>query len=294
MGVKSLTSFLQQETPHALCVFDDLTRYRRMTMAIDVSIYMYRYAYARESTSQHCVQQFMRLNQRLAAAQVRPVYVFDGKPSAQKRDVIRHRARRRERVDAQSAPRRPRVTADHYARLRAALQAERIAYVQAEGDAEKACAWLCMMGFAHLVASDDYDALAYGAPLVVRNLNSSVFTEINRRALLRHAGMSERQFVEFCILSGCDFTPKGCCLGMRRALETTRATHPSPYTPALLSAVREYSITEVPLSAQMSCATFLVRGVVGAISLACTAGAVEAMRVKERSSSPGQKKCVSH
>lgn len=222
MGIKSFSRFLEDEAPTSLRTVADLRRYRTLTMAIDVSIYMYRFAYCVNSTPTTCARQFIRMHERLSRAHVHPVYVFDGRPNAQKRDVIRQRVRRREQQAARAPRERPRVTAEHFATLKTALRLGGASFLQARGDAEKACAWLCLAGLAHVVASNDYDALAYGAPVMVRNINCDVLTEIDRSTVLAATGLSEERFLYFCVLCGCDYTPRGFRLGVRRALVAAR------------------------------------------------------------------------
>ena len=222
MGIKSFSRFLEDEAPASMSIFSNLSRYNARTMAIDVSIYMYKFAYSPQSTPQSCARQFLRMNERLVRAGIRSIYVFDGRPSAQKRDTIRQRAKRREVVSRQDRP-RGRVTTHHFSTLKQMLVSRSISFLHAQGDAEKTCAWLCQNGFADIVASDDYDALAYGAPIVVRNLNNDVRVEIDRRAILTRTGLSESDFLNFCILCGCDFTPRGFRMGMERALSIVRS-----------------------------------------------------------------------
>jgi flap endonuclease-1 len=245
MGIKSFTKFLSEEAPAAIRLCTDLERYRGTTMAIDVSIYMYRFAYTVGSTPLSCTRQFLKMHRRLCAAGIRPVFVFDGRPSAQKQDVIRRRVQRR---DSATAP-RGRVTAEHYAAFKRELQCREIAFASAAGDAEKTCAYLSRQGLVDVVASDDFDALAYGAAIVLRNLNSSPLMEVNRAAMMEHAGFDERRFLEFCVLCGCDFTPRGFRLGMRRALEAVRgADADSLYASQIGAALGEFRNVTNPLS----------------------------------------------
>lgn len=80
-----------------------------------------------------------------------------------------------------------------------------------EGEAEKHCAMLCRKGDADFVVTEDLDSLCFGAPYLVRGITSLTPTVICLEELLSEMKLTMRQFVDFCILSGSDFTrnPKG-------------------------------------------------------------------------------------
>ena len=79
------------------------------------------------------------------------------------------------------------------------------------GEAEKYCSNLAKENKVDFVVTDDLDTLCFGSPNVVRGITSSSPTIILLQDILSAMEFSYPEFVDFCILSGCDFTisPKG-------------------------------------------------------------------------------------
>jgi 5'-3' exonuclease len=67
----------------------------------------------------------------------------------------------------------------------------------------------------YATATEDMDALTFGSPRLVRNLTFSFAGqkqefayEYNLQQCLAELKMTMKQFVDLCILLGCDFAPK--------------------------------------------------------------------------------------
>ncbi|GAA5943339.1 uncharacterized protein JCM15063_000770 [Sporobolomyces koalae] len=106
-------------------------------------------------------------------------------------------------------------------------------------EAESICAWLyhdrATTGVTHVV-SEDTDVLVYSAPLLTRvttlepnqdlakpATRESMRMSITRPELVRTAlGLTERQFVDWCLLCGTDFTTRIRGLGPKIALKLVR------------------------------------------------------------------------
>jgi len=111
------------------------------------------------------------------------------------------------------------------------LSALGIAVVQAPGEGEMQCAELVKMGEAYAVGSQDYDALAVGAPRLIQNLTLSrkrktpsgfvyIAPEmIEYEKLLNELDVDSDQLICLAILVGTDFNPGGVKgIGPKKAL----------------------------------------------------------------------------
>lgn len=88
------------------------------------------------------------------------------------------------------------------------LSREKIPIFITKNDAEKECAIQCSHE-KDIVVSDDTDALAFGAPNLIRFImNKKKRHIINKDELLNELNISYEQFIDFCILSGCDYSAK--------------------------------------------------------------------------------------
>lgn len=91
--------------------------------------------------------------------------------------------------------------------------------VQAPSEGEAQCAWLAKNKCVEGVIGEDVDTLVFGAPFLLRNFNRGSDTvEIQLAHLLAGLDLSYEQFIDFCILCGCDYTAKIPMLGPVKAL----------------------------------------------------------------------------
>lgn len=88
-----------------------------------------------------------------------------------------------------------------------------IPIVRSPGEAEAQCAELCKGGLVYATATEDMDALTFGTPRLVRRLTASQahqkqmpIHEFNLEAGLEGLEFTMEQFIDFCILCGCDYT----------------------------------------------------------------------------------------
>jgi len=124
---------------------------------------------------------------------------------------------------AQHQKRAAAVTTEDVAALKALFLFHNIPFVMATGEGEKTCAWMTQLGLADVVVADDTDALAYGAKRVLMHLMSTKHAaiQIQLQDVLDTLRLSFPQFVDMCMLCGCDFVKiPGVAWG--RALEIIR------------------------------------------------------------------------
>ncbi len=112
------------------------------------------------------------------------------------------------------------VKPEYYGKLRELFRQEGVPFVTAEYEAEKACCWLVMHGYGDIVVSDDYDCLVCGVPFFLQHFNSSTNQPrfIHLQPVLDHLKMTHVEFVDYCILLGCDFGGHIKNIGPARAL----------------------------------------------------------------------------
>ena len=95
-----------------------------------------------------------------------------------------------------------------------------IPIIQAAEEADSQCASLVKNGLADYVASEDMDILTFGANKLVRKLSAKDYVvEYDLKILLKELDLSQEQFIDLCILLGCDYTPTIDKIGPKRAYE---------------------------------------------------------------------------
>jgi len=162
---------------------------------------------------------------RLMENGIKPVYVFDGKPPELK---LRELAERRKKAsDAQAnlqvalesedkeqilkaTKGTVRVTKEQNEQVKTLLRLMGLPVVEAPSEAEATCAALCRDGKVYGAATEDADCLTFGTKTLVRNLMAAesqkkTILEVSLERALEQLNITMDQFIDFCILSGCDY-----------------------------------------------------------------------------------------
>jgi len=153
---------------------------------------------------------------------VRPIWVFDGKaPTLKngelaKRKKIKDEAKRKaedaEDVGDLEQALKHKVMNTHISKkmtedCKKMLRLAGIPVIEAPGEAEAQCAALVKAGKAYATATEDMDALTFATAVLLRGFNNKKepIYEINFKDMLEELGMTYDQFVDLCILCGCDY-----------------------------------------------------------------------------------------
>ncbi|KAK9669955.1 hypothetical protein RND81_13G166400 [Saponaria officinalis] len=179
---------------------------------------------------------------RLLEAGIKPVYVFDGQPPDLKKQE--HAKRYSKRADATKdlsaaietcdkegiekfSKRTVKVTRQHNDDCKKLLGLMGVPVVEAPSEAEAQCAALCKNGKVYAVASADMDSLTFGASKLLRHLmdpNSKKIPvmEFEMAKVLEELNLTMDQFIDWCILSVCDYCDNIKGIGGMTALKLIR------------------------------------------------------------------------
>ncbi|RLN40440.1 hypothetical protein C2845_PM01G25020 [Panicum miliaceum] len=169
-------------------------------------------------------------------------FVFDGEPPEMKKKELAKRSLKRDDAtkdlnraieigDEDSvekfSKRTVKVTKKHNDDCKRLLRLMGVPVVEAPGEAEAQCAALCENHQVYAVASEDTDSLTFGARRFLRHLTDlgyrkSPVTEFEVSKVLEELGLTMDQFIDLCILSGCDYCENIKGIGGQRALKLIR------------------------------------------------------------------------
>ncbi|XP_060762554.1 probable flap endonuclease 1 homolog isoform X4 [Neoarius graeffei] len=215
MGIMKLADLIRGEAPEAIS-YKGIGDYSGKIIALDTSIMMNQFRSALPNLTLSLLGAFYRTLTFLEHG-IKPVFVFDGVPPEQKKAVLEKRAQ-----IAGWTTERPQTMSfktQEYLRL---LQLLGVPCVQAPGDAEAFCAQLVRGGVVDAVASEDMDTLAFGGAVLLRQFSAkkdSEVMEFSLPKLLQILQLTQTEFVDLCILLGCDYCEKITGLGPSRALK---------------------------------------------------------------------------
>ncbi|XP_068985132.1 flap endonuclease 1 [Bombus flavifrons] len=255
MGILGLSKLIADIAPSAIKE-QELKHYFGRKVAIDASMCLYQFLIAVRSegaqltsvhgeTTSHLMGTFYRTI-RLVEQGIKPVYVFDGKPPNLKGGELAKRTERRDEAqkllqaaeeagnaeDIEKFNRRlVKVTKEHAEEAKQLLQLMGIPYIDAPCEAEAQCAALVKAGKVFATATEDMDALTFGCNILLRRLTFSEarkmpVQEFHFDKVLEDLGLNHDEFIDLCIMLGCDYTSSIKGVGPKRAIELIK-THRS-------------------------------------------------------------------
>lgn len=229
MGIKNLLKFLS--------TYPDIIKEKKIKdfygkkIAIDISILIYQIVIAIRNSGadlvnnkgqiiSHIVGLFNKTLSFLDKGII-PVYVFDGKPPKLKQKILEVRKQIRKKAleklsDAQNdidkikyLKRSVLISRDQIDQCRELLTLMGIPFIDAPEEADSELSYLCKYNMVYSVLTEDMDILTFGSPRIIRNLTSSKKTpiEIELTEILNRLNITHEQFIELCILFGCDYCP---------------------------------------------------------------------------------------
>jgi len=252
MGIKGLTALISEHAPKAISEHEIKTLFGRK-VAIDASMSIYQFLIAVRQkdgelltndageTTSHLMGLFYRTI-RIVENGIKPAYVFDGKPPDLKAGVLSKRYEKREEAKEEGEEaketgttedlerftrRQVKVTKEHNEECRRLLKLMGIPVVIAPSEAEAQCAELARGGKVYAAGSEDMDTLTFSTPILYRHLTFSEakkqpISEINLERALEGLEMNMSQFIDLCILLGCDYLEPIRGVGPKSALKLIR------------------------------------------------------------------------
>ncbi|XP_052744896.1 flap endonuclease 1 isoform X2 [Bicyclus anynana] len=248
MGILGLSKLIADIAPQAVKEME-IKNYFGRKVAIDASMSLYQFLIAVRSegaqltsvdgeTTSHLMGTFYRTI-RLVENGIKPVYVFDGKPPDMKSHQLNKRAERREEAEKELQKatesgdtasiekfnrRLVKVTKQHGEEARQLLKLMGVPVVEAPCEAEAQCAQLVKAGKVYAVATEDMDALTFGADVLLRHLTFSEarkmpVQEFHLNHVLSGLELNHKEFIDLCILLGCDYCGSIRGIGPKRAIE---------------------------------------------------------------------------
>ncbi len=177
---------------------------------------------------------------------IEPVFIFDGRPHELKRETLAGRRIRKDNantkweaaIEAEDmalakklGPQTAEYTREMVAQTKRLFDCLGLVWIEAPMEAEGAGAVRCANGEVAAVASQDWDTLLYGSPVMIRNLTSHgrrkfgrmvVAEKIVLAELLENHNITREQLVDLAIMIGTDFHPGIRGIGPKTGLKLIR------------------------------------------------------------------------
>ena len=248
-SAQGLSKLLADNAPE--CIREQkFENYFGRKIAVDASMHIYSFLVVVGRTgdqlltsetgevTSHLLGMFFRTTRMLEAG-MKPVFVFEGRAPDLKREELAKRSARREGATAdletakaegnqadveKYSKRTVRVTREHNEECKRLLTLMGVPVIVAPSEAEAQCAQLCKDGHVYAISTEDMDSLTFATPKLVRHLMAPVsqkvaIAEFDHSKVLEGLGLTRDEFIDMCILCGCDYTDKIGGIGPVRALQ---------------------------------------------------------------------------
>ena len=242
MDIKDLNAFLKERAPSAIKEVL-LSNFNGKKCAIDASIFMYKFLYKNPRFLEGFFQQISRLRSN----GITPIYIFDGIPDKAKFETIQNRKEKKidykNRIEsiesklsdkscvedkkqlsidlAKLKKKLIHVTKEHIESLKYLLDIMNIKWIHPECEADVICGKLLQNGVVDIVMSDDMDLLVSGSDILLRDFHISTnkIVEYRVEKILSDLELTKDQWIDFCILCGCDYVCRIPGVGPKNAFK---------------------------------------------------------------------------
>jgi flap endonuclease-1 len=230
MGIKGLSKFIKIFAPNAIeeIGIDSL---KNMTIGFDTSILIYQFVIAvrghgkdltnnaGEITS-HVHGTIMKLMSFLKK-QINPIFVIDGKPPDIKLNTLKERGKIRQMANDELTTNTELdeeqknklfkqsvvITHEQMNECVQILKKFGMPTIQAKQEADAQCAYLSKIKLVDAIASEDMDLLTFGTEVLLRDISKEKIVKYTLSKILAELKISYLQFIDLCILLGCDYCP---------------------------------------------------------------------------------------
>lgn len=246
MGIKGLTQLVKKNSPDSIKHIGLYTM-KDKRVAIDTSIFLYKSLmnvrskgdYLRNKDGKvvsHIQGLYYKTNQYLSFG-ITPIFIFDGKPPVEKSDCLKERNKKvaeckakmelTENAEEKKALEKGtiRIKKEYIDDLKHLFSIMGVSYIHAPGEAEAYASELCRIGYVDSVITEDMDTLSYGCPQLLRSCidksikRPEVVTSFDFQQILTDFKMNHDEFIDMCILCGCDYCPTIPKVGPVRAMK---------------------------------------------------------------------------
>lgn len=231
MGIKNLFKVISKNTPSAI---ENLTKedLNEKIIAIDTSIILYQCITAIRSTGNDLLDKNGKSTSHIYAILTKtlnylkyniiPIHIFDGKPSDLKLNVLSIRSKlKKKAIDKLSELEN--IEENNEEKIKLLKQSVHIteeemleAYeivnllgvpaIIAPEEADSQCAYLSKNNYVDYILTEDMDLLTFGSKQIIKNFMKEDMKKIRLDKILEEGKITMDQFIDICILLGCDYT----------------------------------------------------------------------------------------
>ena len=228
MGIKHLNRYLMNQCSDRSISKRSLSEFAGKVVVIDTSIYLYKFV-----ENGGLVEGLYSMISIFRKHNIIPLFVFDGKPPAEKKELLDKRRREKREAEykyhelkmqmddtsSQTAVKElmgemdalkkqfVRITPAEIQIAKTLMTAYGVSYLESWGESDMLCAYLVRKNYAWACMSDDMDMFLYGCPRVIRHMSMLNHTGVVYETddVMTELGMTFETFRDIMVLSGTDY-----------------------------------------------------------------------------------------
>ena len=233
MGIKGLTKTITKYSPDSI-TNENLYKLSGKKVAVDASLILYQqllkspgkiFRNSKGEITSHITGVFYKIMGYISL-NIEMIFIFDGKPPINKQDCINQRKEKSKKAKEASLTTESqeekekleksslRLTKEMIDDVKKLLSFMGISYIHPEvGEGEGYASELCRIGYVDYVLTEDMDTMAYACPKLIRNCidrslkRKDIVSIFDYNKLINDIKLTHEQFLDFCILCGCDYCP---------------------------------------------------------------------------------------
>ena len=249
MGIKNLNKFITKYSPSSTSEVD-INQLKNTVIAVDAYNSLYQFLTAIRASGKDFKTENGKITTHIYAILMKtisflkkgitPIYVFDGKAPEIKNNTLEQRYNIKklaqnelDKLEAietlsddnikkkkQLMQQTTTLTLVQVDECKQILKLFGLPYIDAPSEADPQLAYLIKENLVDYVISEDMDLLTFGCTKLIRNYGTKKNIKlINLEIILKDIKLSMKQFIDLCIMMGCDYSGTLNGIGMTRAYE---------------------------------------------------------------------------
>ena len=225
MGIKRLNKYLLDINSIKIYDINDyFINYKNSVIAIDVLLYTHKYKFSCDNIYAAFINQIIKFLQN----KIIPLYVIDGKAPIEKQKSIKHRLNKKNKINDKIELLKNQLNNDNVDVEMIKKKIEKlmknninidsnlinnlinlfkifnVPFIRATGEADVLISDLYKKNIISLCLSEDTDLLTFGCKKIIKIYKKQIY-EYDLDLILQNMDINYNQFIEICILLGCDY-----------------------------------------------------------------------------------------
>ena len=231
MGIRNLNKYFKEECKNSDAIkLTHMSQLSGKKIAVDISIYLYKFA-----SDDTLIENIYLMLSIFRHYNIIPIFVFDGKPPAEKKDLLMQRAIEKKHAENEFNILKTNleynsnmdedekheiinkmdilkkkfvyINKNQLDDVKILIRSYGMTYCDAPNEADELCAMLVIKGIVWGCLSEDMDMFVYGCQRVIRYLSlmNHTFVLYDTKKILSKLEINQNELREICVVSGTDY-----------------------------------------------------------------------------------------